>query len=69
MDVDFMVTDSLEAIRPKMVLLKKVEDAAMAVDEMFASTIQCSGCGFLSLQFLDVNSFQLSRLWRRQRRR
>jgi regulator of nonsense transcripts 2 len=49
MDVDFMVTDSLEAIRPKMVLLKKVEDAAMAVDEMFSSTIQSSGCWFFSL--------------------
>jgi regulator of nonsense transcripts 2 len=43
MDVEFMVTDSLEAIRPKMTLLKNIEDAANAVDEMFASTVQGSG--------------------------
>ncbi|KAN0107367.1 Armadillo-type fold [Russula decolorans] len=42
MDVEFMVTDSLEAIRPKMALLKNIEDAASAVDEMFASTVQGS---------------------------
>jgi hypothetical protein len=66
MDVDFMVTDSLEAIRPKIALLKKVEDAAMAVDEMFSSTVQCSGCGFFCLQIPDVNSFLLSWHWRRQ---
>ncbi|KAI0293362.1 ARM repeat-containing protein [Multifurca ochricompacta] len=45
MDVDFMVTDSLEAIRPKLVLLKNIEDAANAVDEMFASTVQGPGSG------------------------
>ncbi|KAI0248110.1 ARM repeat-containing protein [Lactifluus subvellereus] len=45
MDVDFMVTDSLEAIRPKVALLKKIEDAAIAVDEMFSSTIQGPGSG------------------------
>lgn len=38
-----MTTDSLEAIRPKLVLLKNIEDAATAVDEMFASTVQGSG--------------------------
>jgi regulator of nonsense transcripts 2 len=43
MDVEFMVTDSFEAIRPKMTLLKNIEDAASAVDEMFASTVQGSG--------------------------
>jgi hypothetical protein len=39
MEVEFMVTDSLEAIRPKLVLLKNIEDAAIAVDDMFASTV------------------------------
>jgi len=46
MDVEFMVTDSLEAIRPKMALLKNIEEAASAVDEMFASTVQGSS-GYL----------------------
>lgn len=56
MDVDFMVTDSLEAIRPKVALLKKIEDAAIAVDEMFSSTIQGSGCRFLCPQLPDMTS-------------
>jgi regulator of nonsense transcripts 2 len=43
MDVEFMVTDSLEAIRSKLALSKNIEDAATAVDEMFASTVQGSG--------------------------
>ena len=34
-----MVTDSLEAIRPRLMLLKNIEDAATAVDDMFASTV------------------------------
>jgi regulator of nonsense transcripts 2 len=51
MDVEFMVTDSLEAIKPKMTLLKNIEDAASAVDEMFASTVQGSGRRF----FLPVS--------------
>ncbi|KAH9972218.1 ARM repeat-containing protein [Russula compacta] len=45
MDVEFMVTDSLEAIRSKMGLLKNIEDAANAVDEMFASTVHGSSAG------------------------
>jgi regulator of nonsense transcripts 2 len=49
MDVELMVTDSLEAIRPKMALLKNNEDAVSAVDEMFASTVQGSGRGYLRL--------------------
>ncbi len=43
MDVEFMVTDSLEAIRPKLVLPMNIEEAANAVDEMFASTVMGSG--------------------------
>lgn len=43
MDSEFMVTDSLEAIRPKSVMLKNIEEAANAVDEMFASTVLGSG--------------------------
>lgn len=35
MDVDFMVSDSLEAVRPELKLPKTIEEAAMAVDEMF----------------------------------
>jgi len=54
MDVEFMVTDSLEAIRPKMALPKNIEDAASAVDEMFASTIQGSGRGYLRLRVHHV---------------
>ncbi|KAI9453157.1 ARM repeat-containing protein [Lactarius psammicola] len=45
MDAEFMVTDSLEAIRPKLVMLKDIEEAANAVDEMFASTVLGSGAG------------------------
>lgn len=44
-----MVTDSLEAIRPKLVMLKSIEEAANVVDEMFASTILGSGGKFLFL--------------------
>ena len=69
MDVDFMVTDSLEAIRPKMTLAKNVEDAATEVDEMFSSTIQSSGCESLCLQNPDANLLLLSWRWRRQRGR
>ena len=54
MEVEFMVTDSLEAIRPKLVLLKNIEDAATAVDEMFASTVQGSGREYLRFQFTHV---------------
>jgi hypothetical protein len=54
MDVEFMVTDSLEAIRPKMALLKNIEDAASAVDEMFASTVQGSSRGYLCLRIHHV---------------
>ncbi|KAH9170168.1 ARM repeat-containing protein [Lactarius sanguifluus] len=45
MDSEFMVTDSLEAIRPRLVMLKNIEEAANAVDEMFASTVLGSGAG------------------------
>ncbi|KAF9465011.1 transcription factor [Collybia nuda] len=40
MDVDFMVSDSLEAVRPKLELVKTIEEAAIAVDEMFNSAFQ-----------------------------
>ncbi len=55
MDVEFMVTDSLEAIRP-MALLKNIEDAASAVDEMFASTVQGSSRGYLCLRVSSRDS-------------
>ncbi|KIJ67888.1 hypothetical protein HYDPIDRAFT_147949 [Hydnomerulius pinastri MD-312] len=43
MDVDFMLSDSLEAIRPKLIMLKSIEEAAAAVDEMFNSALQNAG--------------------------
>ncbi|KAI0057973.1 ARM repeat-containing protein [Artomyces pyxidatus] len=43
MDAEFMVTDSLEAIRPKTSLVKTLEEAAAAVDEMYASAAQTTG--------------------------
>ncbi|KAK1225711.1 mRNA decay protein [Marasmius sp. AFHP31] len=40
MDVEFMLSDSLEAIRPKLQLVKNLEEAALAVDEMMNSAFQ-----------------------------
>ncbi|KAJ3724609.1 transcription factor [Lentinula raphanica] len=37
MDVDFMLSDSLEAVRPKLQPKKTVEEAAIAVDEMLTA--------------------------------
>jgi hypothetical protein len=54
MDVEFMVTDSLEAIRPKLTLSKNIEDAATAVDEMFASSVQGSGRGYPRFRCVHV---------------
>ncbi|KAF4621286.1 hypothetical protein D9613_000759 [Agrocybe pediades] len=42
MDVDFMLSDSLEAVRPKLEIAKTLEQAALAVDEMFNSAFQTS---------------------------
>jgi len=38
--VDFMLTDSLEAVRPKLVVAKTTDEAALAVDEMFTQAFQ-----------------------------
>ncbi|KAF8967853.1 armadillo-type protein [Flammula alnicola] len=43
MDVDFMLSDSLEAVRPKLEMAKTLEQAATAVDEMFNSAFQTTG--------------------------
>jgi len=43
MDVDFMLMDSIEAIRPKLEVPKTLEAAAIAVDEMFNSALQAAG--------------------------
>ncbi|THH26707.1 hypothetical protein EUX98_g7481 [Antrodiella citrinella] len=43
MDVDFMLTDSMEALRPKLVVAKTFEEAAIAVDELFNSALQNAG--------------------------
>ncbi|KIK67319.1 hypothetical protein GYMLUDRAFT_156182 [Collybiopsis luxurians FD-317 M1] len=40
MDVEFMLYDSLEAVRPKFEMQKTVEEAANAVDEMLAAAFQ-----------------------------
>lgn len=45
MDVDFMLTDSLEAVRPKLEMATTLEQAAIAVDDMFNSTFQTTGSG------------------------
>ncbi|KAJ3790841.1 transcription factor [Lentinula aff. detonsa] len=37
MDIDFMLSDSLEAVRPKFQMTKTVEEAAIAVDEILTS--------------------------------
>ncbi|KAI0743348.1 ARM repeat-containing protein [Daedaleopsis nitida] len=43
MDVEYMLSDSLEAVRPKMVPFKSFEEAAVAVDEMFNVALQNAG--------------------------
>ncbi|THG98656.1 hypothetical protein EW026_g3557 [Hermanssonia centrifuga] len=43
MDVDFMLSDSMEALRPKLVMFKTFEEAAVAVDEMFSVAFQNAG--------------------------
>lgn len=43
MDVDFMLSDSIEAIRPKMTMYKTIEEAAVAVDDMFNAALQNAG--------------------------
>ncbi|KAJ4483312.1 transcription factor [Lentinula aciculospora] len=40
MDVDFMLSDSLEAVRPKFKVFKTIEEAAIAVDEMLTAAFQ-----------------------------
>ncbi|KAH9929303.1 ARM repeat-containing protein, partial [Amylocystis lapponica] len=43
MEVEFMLSDSLEAVRPKMPIFKTFEEAAVAVDEMFNTAFQNAG--------------------------
>ncbi|KAI0812376.1 hypothetical protein BC629DRAFT_1472459 [Irpex lacteus] len=43
MDVEFMLSDSIEAVRPKAVIFKTFEEAAIAVDEMFNVALQNAG--------------------------
>ncbi|EPQ57610.1 ARM repeat-containing protein [Gloeophyllum trabeum ATCC 11539] len=43
MDVEFMVSDSIEAVRPELKLYRNVEQAAIAVDEMFSAAFQEAG--------------------------
>ncbi|CAA7259114.1 unnamed protein product [Cyclocybe aegerita] len=42
MDVDFMLSDSIEAVRPKLEVAKTLAQAALAVDEMFNSAFQAT---------------------------
>ncbi|KAI0093344.1 ARM repeat-containing protein [Irpex rosettiformis] len=43
MDVDFMLSDSIEAVRPRAIMFKTFEEAAAAVDEMFSVAFQNAG--------------------------
>ena len=43
MDVEFMLTDSIEAVRPKLEMPKTLESAALAVDDMFNAALQAAG--------------------------
>ncbi|KAJ8473021.1 hypothetical protein ONZ45_g16451 [Pleurotus djamor] len=43
MDIEFMLTDSIEAVRPKLQLERRLEQAAILVDEMFAAVLQNAG--------------------------
>lgn len=43
MDVEFMLYDSLEAVRPKLVMFKTFEEAVLTVDEMFTVAFQTAG--------------------------
>ena len=54
MDIEFMVTDSLKATQPKVALLKNINDAVNAIDEMFTSAIQGSGYGYPHFQFIHM---------------
>ncbi|KAL4080360.1 armadillo-type protein [Scleroderma yunnanense] len=43
MEVDFMLSDSLEAVRQKLLMPKSIEEAANAVDDMFNIAMQSAG--------------------------
>ncbi|KAI0666624.1 ARM repeat-containing protein [Trametes maxima] len=43
MDVDFMLSDSLEAVRPKLSMYKSYDEVVVAVDEMFSVIYQNAG--------------------------
>lgn len=45
MDVDFMYSDSLEAVRPRLEIAQRIEEAATAVDDMFNSAFQNAAPG------------------------
>jgi regulator of nonsense transcripts 2 len=47
MDVEFMLTDSIEAVRPKLEMPKTLEAAAIAVDDMFSAALQAAGKSYL----------------------
>jgi regulator of nonsense transcripts 2 len=48
MDIEFVLSDSMEAVRPKLEIPKTLEEAAKAVDEMFISTFQATSERFQS---------------------
>ncbi|KAI6032951.1 ARM repeat-containing protein [Pisolithus orientalis] len=43
MEVDFMLSDSLEAVRPNLSMPKSIEEAAKAVDDVFNTVMQNAG--------------------------
>lgn len=63
MDVEFMLTDSLEALRPKTVFYKTFEEAAVAVDEMISSALgTLEGMREESLRCLCLIRIQIQKL-------
>ena len=60
MDVDFMLSDSLEALKTKVVQPKTIEEAAAAVDAMFATAFQNAGreYPFIHTRFNSVDEHQ-----------
>nr|VWO98994.1 Beta-xylanase (EC [Ganoderma boninense] len=56
MDVEFMLNDSLEAVRPRLVQFRSFEEAAVAVDEMYNVVLQNAGIATGDLGDADGDS-------------
>ncbi|KAI0031222.1 transcription factor [Vararia minispora EC-137] len=53
MDVDFMLSDSLEALKTKVTAPKTIEEAAQAVDAMFSTAFQTAGLSMAEAEDAD----------------